>query len=309
MAYTFVIHKFKKQHIMKNISLLIIIVILTKLNCFGVQISDTSMLWTIAKIEMGNYVDNSSYSTIGDTMINSTNYTTIYHTKDSIFEITNSEYFCAFREFEQKWYFVPKGQATEFLMYDFSLNINDTVVINNPWVAGEIELIAFDIEIISLNGVDYKKLSIGYYDSPSSEPHILEYWIEGIGCTHGLFYSGLTFMDLGFQLLCYHENEEIIYLNSPDNTCGYIKTTELSQINASKEILLYPNPATDIINIENNGGIESINILSVTGKILDVININSAENLLTININSYPDFFIIKIIGDDFVGINKVLNK
>ncbi len=294
---------------MKHLPVLIILIVLTKLNCYGVQKSETNMLWIIAQIEMGHYVENSSYLTIGDTTINSTTYKTIYETKDSIFDNLTSEYYCAFREFEQKWYFVPKGQTAEFLMYDFSLNINDTVVINNPWFGEEIELIAFDIEIISLNEVNYKKLSIGYYDSPSGEPYILEEWIEGIGSTNGLFYSGLTIMDLGFQLLCYHENEELIYINSPDNTCGYIKITGLNQINVSKEIVLYPNPAKEIINIENNGGIESINIISITGKILDIININTTDNLLTLNINLYPNYFLIKIIGDDFVEIKKVLKE
>ena len=271
--------------------------------------SDFNEIWTIAEIGMGKYHENITYSTIHDTIINLNVYKAIYQTNDSIFSFTNSEYYCAYRIVDKQWYFIPKGEVDEYLLYDFNLKVNDTVYIDNPWVNnGLTELIALEIDSINLNEAYHKKVSIGYYDGYSKDPHILEYWIEGIGCSNGLFYSGFTFFDLGFQLLCYHKNGELVYLNSPDNSCGYL-TTGLSKELPVDRINIYPNPAKNILNIENNNRITQLEVFDILGCKIDVVHINLKKGLIKIDINNYPKYFMLRIITKDFQTIQKIVRE
>lgn len=293
---------------MKISPIILLLLSVLQFNCYSQETSDANRVWTIASIGMGNYFENKTYSTLNDTIINSKNYKAIYQSNDSLFNIYDSEYFCSYRTDNQKWYFVPKGQNDEYLLYDFNLEVNDTVLINNPWAIGETELIAVEIDSIKLNEVYHKRIAIMYKHLPSSNPYILEHWIEGFGCTNGLFYSGFTFMDIGYQLLCYHENNVLIYLNSPNNFCGYI-TTGLSQNAVNKKINIYPNPACDVLYIENNIEINRVDIFDISGKKIDGFEIRTVENPIKMDINNYPKYFLVKIIGTDFITVRKIIKE
>lgn len=293
---------------MRSILILIFLVLINKQYCIGQDSADRNETWTIASIGMGNYIENKTYSTLQDTIINLDTFKTIYRTNDSIFNIDDSEYYCSYRIENRKWYFIPKGKNDEFLLYDFNLGVGDTVLINNPWFIGEKELIAFEIDSINLNDSYHKRIAIGYYHEPSGNPFIIEHWIERLGSTKGLFYSGFTTMDAGYQLLCYHQNNNLIYLNSPSNSCGFI-TTGLNQKNVDKEIKTYPNPASNTLYIENKMGFNKATIFDISGKTIDALTFDKKENLLKMNITDYPKFFLIKLIGDDFVTVKKIIKK
>lgn len=293
---------------MKNVTIIFILFFLVKINCNSQNTSDSYEIWTIASISMGQYYENNTYSTLHDTTINLKTYKAIYQSKDSTFNITNSEYFCAYGIIDRKWYFIPEGQTDEYLLYDFNLAIEDTVCINNPWINGLTELILFEIDSIQLNEIYYKRFAMGYYDKPSNEPHILEYWIDSIGCSNGLFYSGLTTVDIGYQLLCYHKNDNLLYLNSPDNSCGYL-TTGLNQEIIIPEINIYPNPAGNILIIENNNEIKRLAIYDISGRIIDVLHIETTENLIKLDISRYPKCFLISVVGSNFSTTKKIIKE
>ena len=78
-------------------------------------------------------------------------------------------------------YYVPKDESVERLVYDFSLNTGDTVTVyiedpfNTPNYAMQNVQVS-NVQYIDINGVQRKAL-----DMSGSQ------WIEGIGCTQGLF--------------------------------------------------------------------------------------------------------------------------
>jgi len=216
------------------------------------SLPDSSATWTIAHISMGSYYQNNSYQVQYDTLIQDNSFKTIFFTADSVFNLSNSSYHSAVREVEDKWYFIPENENQEYLLYDFDVTIEDTIPINNPWEDGRRDLIVFSKDSIELNDGFHKTFDVGIYDGPSGQPHVIDTWIKGIGSKNGLFYSGFFLFDIGFRLLCFREGQDLVYLNSPNGSCGYIHVG-VKKNNTSKLISIYPNPIKNQLHIDSNG--------------------------------------------------------
>ena len=92
------------------------------------------------------------------------------------------------------------------------------------------------------------------------EWHWLNTWVEGIGAMEGLLYSchivnagGITL----HELLCYHEDGELVWQNSTYNTCLIDPLSIQDNIEASG-LQVYPNPARDRVVIE---GLETSEVM------------------------------------------------
>jgi len=114
------------------------------------------------------------------------------------------------------------------------------------------EVYVDSVDSVKINGTYRKRINTSF---PSRG--FIEQWIEGIGCNNGLFYSGYYIFDYGYQLLCFHHNDSLYYLNSPNDSCYYI-TTNINDKNISlNNILIYPNPTYNKIYIESNIKLEN----------------------------------------------------
>lgn len=232
---------------MRKLFLLVSLVFSIQLNSVCQSLPDSTATWTIASIGWGSYFANETFVITGDTTINSTIYKAIYTTKDSIYNPAISSYFCAVRELNDKWFFIPADSTKEFMLYDFDIKIGDAVKINNPWTEGEMELIVFKADSIELNGVYYKKFELGFM-LPQQQHRVIDHWIKGIGSTQGIYQSGFRLVDAGYQLLCFHRNDTLVYLDSPDNTCGFL-STGIRTKSSVPEIKLSPNPVFDQLSV------------------------------------------------------------
>jgi hypothetical protein len=122
----------------------------------------------------------------------------------------------------------------EGLLYDFSLQVGDSVTIDNYYAGFEdVTLICGNIDSVNING-QFKKRIYLYRFYPSDYP--ADIWIEGIGSTGGLFYSGIGGAAAagGFSsLLCCSQNDTLLYTDSVYNRCylselyPVITTTEI----------------------------------------------------------------------------------
>lgn len=235
---------------MRKLFLLISLVFSSQLNSVCQTLPDSTATWTIASIGWGSYFANETFVITGDTTINSTIYKAIYTTKDSIYNPAISSYFCAVREVNDKWFFIPADSTKEFMLYDFDIEIGDTVEINNPWMEGEMELIVFKVDSVELNGSYYKKFDLGYMVTQEKH-YISDYWIKGIGSTQGIYQSGFRLVDAGYQLLCFHRNDTLVYLDSPDGTCGFL-STGIRANSSVPDIKISPNPVFDQLSVISN---------------------------------------------------------
>ena len=111
------------------------------------------------------------------------------------------------------------GLEAEVLLYDFNLTVGDTVTVN--W--GNTTLLVMEESEVEVDGVMRRQLGLGDPEngvSPFSE--VDEYWIEGVGSTHGFLNSGCepwSWFGSFVHLLCYYENDNLIWDNEVFDEC------------------------------------------------------------------------------------------
>jgi hypothetical protein len=189
----------------------------------------------------------------GDTLINGLVYHKIY--ESGILEVMtipptswtftyyNDEYVGCIRENSNRQAFqIPNYLNFEFLLYDFNLQIGDTVPTNSLIILSGIDSI-FD-------GTNYRqrfKLSSAdssFWPDPFYYEHVS--WIEGIGSTGGNFFSLGPYFEHGGRLYEFTQNG-IAYYQDSITPCNL--SLGQSDIGQQKLINVYPNPIVDKLNI------------------------------------------------------------
>lgn len=188
-----------------------------------------------------------SFITAGDTTIQDVNYIKL-HTPDpddnSIGDcggITVGYRGALRQDIENKLvYFVPPNETEEQLLYDFNLEVGDTL---SGYIAPAWDEIC-QVESIDsvLVGNSYRKrwnVNWWYYDAQL---------IEGIGSTYGLLERLTSVTDLpDYTLSCFTQAEEVLY---PPNSEPCQVITNVHQVAASKNYRVYPNPSTGSFHID-----------------------------------------------------------
>ncbi|MCR5645644.1 MAG: hypothetical protein K6F96_04540 [Bacteroidales bacterium] len=127
---------------------------------------------------------------------------------------------------EGKVFYHPIDQDTVYLLYDFGLNVGDTASMHWCQLPNPSNEVIIRIDSINTQYIAGTERRVYYVSSksviPNAEWRWLNTWIEGIGATEGLLYSchiteagGITL----HELLCYHENGDLMYINPDYNTC------------------------------------------------------------------------------------------
>ena len=216
--------------------------------------------WNVLKVfpTPGNPSDSShltmTYKFYGDTIISNQVYKKVLKSEAEI--PVNWGYEGGIREEEQKVWYLSRYESEEIQLYDFTLNIGDTVTI---W--GWEPMVVDSISQIEINGEDRKQIYL------STWGQFIEHWIEGIGSNFGILQSG-TSLVVGWytRFLCMSEDGELIYMNPNYSSC-YLVSTNIEEFQISR-IQVYPNPTSGKINIRNseNVKIESISIIDLNGQ-------------------------------------------
>lgn len=224
-----------------------------------------------------------TYTVEGDTVINSQVYKMIYASWQE--EPTEWGLNCFMKEDDdgKVW---TKSTITnqEYLSYDFSLEQGQTALIG-PY--GGLTAVVDSVTTVDLGG-ERKKLWIHYEEMPD----VLETWTEGIGSNKGLVWSGEPIVGGFYELLCFSQNDVVIYQNPYYSSC-YIYTVDINEI-IDNDINIYPNPAKGLLYINNINRIRinSIMITDLNGKTVKDYNTSTG----TLDISSLnPGLYFINI--------------
>ena len=194
----------------------------------------------------------------------------------------NQVYYC-------KW----NGSAfeNETVLYDYDLEEGDLFNDDDPH-----PMYVTSITTITDNqGIERRKFEFGFIDLPEET----EYWIEGVGSSKGFVNSGNytpTSDGAIFHLLCYHVDNDLIYVNPEYNTCDI---TEIDENNAENSVNIYPNPASNIVKISNTSNltINKIEVVDLLGR-----TVISSENCDQIDVSKLPEGqYFVKIHGETTV--------
>ncbi len=263
---------------------------------------DSNASWNIANGGTNFNVTFRSYGIMGDTSLNGLTYKKIGESTDTMFKAANANYFCAVREDSNKWYFVNKNDSINYLLYNFSAKIGDTIIIKSPWLWGDSSIqIVSKIDSILIHGNYRKRISF----DPNSYVSI----IEGIGSNYGLFYNGWGVFDYGFILLCFHQNDSLIWMNNPENNC-YNINLGISTPPTNTMFNIYPNPAGTFFQINYEGNIYrnlTIELYDLAGK--QILTQSSKSNSCVLqNTHSYKGIYVIKLwIDGNPMGCKKII--
>ena len=182
--------------------------------------------------------DYYKYYISGTININSQEYYKVY--RSGYYHINNdpnvyyNSYFAPLREASNKWYTVDID-INAVLLYDFTLNVGDTV---NSFANFNGDLITIaDIDTIMIDGESKKKFIL-------SDNYGAEYIIEDIGASTGLF-EPLTWFDNWSILRCFAIDYVPIWLNPASGSCDL--SVDISEIQEEDENYIYSNPAQESI--------------------------------------------------------------
>ena len=230
--------------------------------------------WNVISVALvGPTSWDTTYSTLtyefsGDTIIDSHTYLKLNKSNE---EFPSNWNLCWYmrEDNEKKIWGRTKSDNDEMLMYDFSVESGDSVLVGfDP-----VYLFVDSITELVLSQTVRKK----YWLSCKSMPEYSETWIEGIGSSKGICWSGSAMVVGGwYYALCMSENGDIIYKNPNYESCYLI--TGISEIDR-QIIQIYPNPAKDLLRIENNNNIEinSISLTNINGQIIKKFDPNNTQ--------------------------------
>ena len=233
-----------------------------------IPLTDHRSEWHVTTCLNGCITD--IYHTDGDTIYNGEFHKVLngYHYISRTFwlreDIPNQQIFLS--------YFEPFKGRSEALLYDFSLNIGDSIELNNPITPFPNPNGYFKLDSIVpktlLDGLDHRFFYLSPTASNSSTE--LPIWIEGIGSL-SLINSpggGPDINDEG-ALSCYFSEDGAIYTNLDSISDCSITVLNTHQNTLESNLSLFPNPANDILHLDLLNATESnYTIYSLSGEVL-----------------------------------------
>lgn len=171
------------------------------------------------------------------------------------------------------FYKVPEN--VEFLLYDFSLQVGDTLEVKRI-VDQNIQ--PFTMRVLSIDSIT---LTDGLHkrwkmkNIPATGFH--ETWIEGIGSTFGLLNRTLGFLGgTPPRLNCTRQNGETIYTLPNYSPCNFTlwltECQEMVAVHAAEiaSTVVFPNPFSDQLNVSMSAGDASttLRLFDCFGKLL-----------------------------------------
>ncbi len=199
--------------------------------------------------------------------------------------------------------------TTQVIVFDYSLNINDTFDIGNGWSAFQSTTTENTVDsIYYLNGKKYIRFK-GLY-SPGVPPENYLF-IEGISGNLGILWKASNVGGLGTPyLLCsYKDGIKTSYVNQRHNgNCNVFGANNLNDYETlSKLISIFPNPAFNDLYFELSDGlkVEKINVFDLQGRRIFIHGNNRNIDISPLSSGTY----FIQFITIDHLKINKKIIK
>lgn len=317
---------------MKNIFLFVLVVVAT--NGFS-QITNhfenPNSRWFVYNNFINSNQENPSHlgvqTTIwgvdGDTLIDNIYWLKLYSSQDSSFQ-EGLNFRGLLRSEDSKVYYKETAISESRLLYDFSLEVGDSVEYtflynqdgNNLTATTYLKVI--DVEMIAIQGELHKQftfsepLSIGNFPITMGAM-VKEVWVDGVGSLHNPIFPIYPFtVDTEWgekvEVTCSFIGQELFYHNENYEQCYNFDVLEVGE--SSKEtVTIYPNPADDLIIVEATDSYRChVLVLDNLGKILVDRKVDSKNNC--VNISKLPQgVYTIQVKTDSSLLTSKFIKK
>lgn len=239
----------------------------------------------------------------GDTTIGVYTYKKLFQTgvtsstMPPVIYFTNA-YSGAFRQDSliKKVFFISQLDSIEQLLYDFNLNIGDTLPpsfnndVLNPNTQGNFVL---DIDSVLVGNQLHKRLLLNPVIGGTGLIDTNYAIIEGVGSTFGFYHLIEPPFETGSQLICFNHNSSYYPVNS---TCPFFVGESEPEFSNSS-IVIYPNPFNEKVTLKFEKTLKNgaISIWSQVGQLLFVQS-NIEGNSIELIRNNLPNgIFILEL--------------
>lgn len=237
---------------------------------------DETKQWTILSIaSMDTNVKSTHYCKFsGDSIINGSTYHKLYISNDSNqinwtfgglwFERNDSI-------FKYCWHCGNYNDTTD-LIYDFNIVQGDTFNLYDFQ-----NMVVDSVRLIEWGGNNRKHW---FFNQTGPDPYNCLTWIEGVGQFGNLNCSSPCLNSMFDQLLCFHENGNLIFQNSLYNSCYIATSSDLIKVNSEKSINIFQSENGQMII--NNPNLEkgTIDFYSIEGRQINDLKIESENTQL-----------------------------
>jgi hypothetical protein len=186
--------------------------------------------WRVDSVDaMWKIVENIRYFLNDDTLIGNVNYFKLYKSGVAQYNTPfyyDNVYVGALRDENDKIFFIKKKKTVETLLFDFNLNIGDTIK----------SRIGKGKTIIAIDTLQNGR-RVFYH---ARDHYNLGYFVEGIGSNGGLFSTGSSYITLhsGEQanyLICYSENDSLVFESEMGrvSNCEIVHTDRKFPVNST----------------------------------------------------------------------------
>ncbi len=219
------------------------------------------------------------------------------------------EYFGAIRQNTalKTVYITTVNTPQDQLLYDFNLNVGDTIPMGYIWNIGGYTITKIDSVLLA--GLYHKRLIF----HPGG--HVLDSGysalIEGIGCVDGFIYQIFSSFENASQLKCLSNNSVPIYsLGFGTAVCNPLNVGIKSLYNNTNTISLAPNPASNNITISStvplqNGTVELYNVLQQ--HVTTINNVNGTTYTIPLNTIANGNYYLQIIENSTYYKPQKII--
>ena len=242
----------------------------------------------------------------GDSVVADYSYKKVFSYNDEFHE--NIRYEGLIREQDKKTYFISAYSEVECLLYDFLLEEGMSFEYWNCWMPLSVSLYVKNVDFIEINGSMKKRIQMTM--GPNAE-QIIETWVEGIGSLNGILNPCYWYFWIGGfrNLLCYHQNNELVYQNPAYSECYYEKIEDITSVQTItiNSCNVFLNTVNNVLNIScMNNAISRIEIFDSSGRL-----IYSQAHKDTVNISPFSKgLYLIRVYNTSGqVSVFKVIKK
>lgn len=210
-------------------------------------------------------------------------------------------YYGAYRNdsINRKVYFLPANETKDTLLYDFQMNLSDTLIQTYLYDSTYGVIFVNEIDSIYIGNEYHKRFRI------SSANGAINYvdLIEGIGSTFGLFGKLEVPFESGSFLICFKQNGYTVY---PDTSfqcdlVAVVNTKAISDLSFS----IFPNPITEFGQVNFNPSLNNVDLV-----IFDILGverkrISNLENKTLVNFSNLKSgVYLYQVFQDQIVISN-----
>jgi hypothetical protein len=205
----------------------------------------------------------------------------------------------------KKVYYVPPASTTDTLLYDFNLNLYDTLPQTYLYNSSGSWILFVDAIDSILIGSEYHKQFRVTDDSPPPSSYF--YLIEGIGSSFGLLAHLHGEVECSDALLCVLHNGSTIY---PDSTLSCQLVEGVSPFNGPIILFkIFPNPVSEraVVNFSPPQSKLDLSITNILG--IELLRIHGLKDGQKIDLSNFQEgLYLYKVIqGTSIISNGKLI--